>query len=405
MAFQSSNAKATPAFSLERLIQPIAPTVFKQEYWERKPLIIRRNNPDYYEGLLSLSDVDQILSLSSIRSDLIRVLRNGKETPLDHIRSGGFYSHVNVLELLYSEYRNGSTVVLQYLHERWKPLMRLCQSLATDFSAAFQVNAYLTPAQSKGLNIHYDTHDVFVLQTEGSKHWRIWGSPIQLPLKGQPYQSNGASEAGEAGEELVLNKGDLIYLPRGYLHGAETRDSTSLHLTVGVLPITWAMVLLRAVESVIEKDARFRESLPPGFATIDGLQASALERLSDLLKFLVQQIEPESILKEVTQGAFNVKQPSLDGHLLDLEVEPHVSLETRLRRRPDLLMCLTVEAGELCLYFHGKVMRMPDYLEPDIRFISQAQEFRGVDLPGELDDAGKLLLIRKLLHEGFLTID
>jgi len=45
--------------------------------------------------------------------------------------------HVGLLEAIYAEYRNGATIVAQFLHERWKPLKRLCQSLAAEFSAEF----------------------------------------------------------------------------------------------------------------------------------------------------------------------------------------------------------------------------------------------------------------------------
>ena len=52
--------------------------------------------------------------------------------------------------------------------------------------------------------------------------------------------------------EVTLSPGDLMYLPRGYPHDAASADGASLHLTIGMLPITWASVLIRAAQSVID---------------------------------------------------------------------------------------------------------------------------------------------------------
>src|SRR5437667_375820 len=256
-------------FDLKRLIHPIDPDIFKRDYWEKQPLIIRRGQPDYYRSLLSLADVDRVLSISSTWSPQIRVLREGKDiSPQDRARHSLFGSAAD-LESLYAEYRRGATIVLQFLGERWEPLMGLCRGLANEFSASFQVNAYLTPAKERGLSTHYDTHDVFVLQTEGSKHWRLYkDDPIRLPLESQSHDSS-TMPTGALLEEVDLHAGDFIYIPRGCRHDAVSAESTSLHLTVGISTITWAALILRRVESIIESDSRFRESLPIGFAGND----------------------------------------------------------------------------------------------------------------------------------------
>src|SRR4029079_992330 len=113
--------------------------------------------------------VDNILSTSNLRSSDFRIVRDGHESPLNALAASG--SIAPGLDKVYAQYRDGSTIVLQFIHERWKPLTKLCSALSYELSAGFQVNAYLTPQNARGLNVHYDTHDVFVLQLEGMKHW------------------------------------------------------------------------------------------------------------------------------------------------------------------------------------------------------------------------------------------
>lgn len=389
---------------LERLIHPLDLGTFKTQYWEQQPLILSRNDPSFYQHLLSLSDVDHILSHSSIRSSEIRIVQDGQEIPISKLTAVGANLNAGGLEALYQQYRKGSTINLLFLHEHWPPLKRLCQSIAAELSASVQVNVYLTPPNERGLKTHYDTHDVFVLQTYGAKRWRIYHSPITLPLLDDRYIADMSADPGEPRLEITLNSGDLLYIPRGYLHDAASLDSSSLHLTIGIKPVTWASVILEAIQAVIDQDSRMRESLPPGFVFDKTLQRQSEARLSELISFISSQIKPAEAIHDAKNRALLARYPSLEGHLLDLEAEQLVRLDTNLRRRADIQWSLTRDSEYIYLQFHGKVVRMPAHVETDLRFIGETDKFTANALPGELDSEGRILLVRSLLREGFLTI-
>jgi ribosomal protein L16 Arg81 hydroxylase len=387
-------------FDLAGVLAPMDVETFQREYWEKRPLLIKREHPLYYRELLSLKGVDEILSTSSLTND-IRIVEESRETPLSSLMASE--NGAAGLEQVYAQYREGSSIILQGIHQRWKPLRKLCATLSAEASASFQVNAYLTPRNAQALGIHYDTHDVFVLQIEGSKHWRLYDSPVRLPLRGQPYQRDKHSSAPLL-QEFDLDAGDALYLPRGFVHEALSTDSTSLHLTVGVHPILWAEVFLAAVESVIERDPRFRESLPPGFARDDALGRVAEAQKAELLNLLFAEVASQPMIMDAIERASLARQPTLEGHLLDLEAAPLVNLSTPVRRRPETQWRLSVECEEVSLLFHGKKLRMPSYVEADLRFIGETNgQFTGASLPGQLDDEGRIVLIRRLLREGFLT--
>jgi ribosomal protein L16 Arg81 hydroxylase len=271
---------------LSHLISPIDVELFKREYWGKQPLIVHRPDRSHYANLLTLDDVDEILSTTSPLSGQVQAVREGKARPSAKnpaaLGGGG-------PEGWFEEYRSGSTIVLQSLHERWPSLKRLCRSLAAEFSAGFQVNVYLTPPNAQGLSTHYDTHDVFVVQVAGTKRWRIYERTMELPLYGQAYPSN-ASETGRVLHELELQAGSAMYLPRGFAHQASSTESASIHLAVGALTVTWASVVLTAVEKVIEQNARFRSALPPGFAeSVERRrEAEAASRAKDQAKRLAE---------------------------------------------------------------------------------------------------------------------
>jgi ribosomal protein L16 Arg81 hydroxylase len=386
-------------FDLAYILAPISVETFEREYREKRPLIVRRDDPLYYRDLLTFEGIDEILSTSNLPSAHLRIIRDGQDSTLVASDSSAFG-----LEQVYAQYREGSTIVLQFIHERWRPLTKLCASLSAEVSAGFQVNAYLTPQNARGLGIHYDTHDVFVLQLEGSKHWRLFESPVRLPLPGQPYRTENQTPAAQL-QEFDLNAGDAFYMPRGVVHEAASTNSTSLHLTVGILSSTWAEVVLASVESLIESDVRFRESLPPGFARDQAIRREAENHLTELLNLLPDEISTRSAITNAVERAWLSKKPILEGHLLDLESAPSITLNTLVRRRSAMQWKLSEDGEDLYLHFHGKKLKMFSYVKPDLRFIEETDEpFTGDSLPGELDGEGRLVLIRRLLREGFLTV-
>ena len=374
------------------LLSPFPAEKFMAEHWEHRPLTVRHDDPGRFRELLSLADADYVLSNASLRSGELRVVNDGCETtPSD-------------LEGLYSAYREGSTVVLVGLHRRWPPLRRLSRALNADLSADIQVNAYLTPPGSRGFSLHYDTHDVFVLQVCGRKHWRLFHDPIRLPLARQPFSANRSTVTGDPIEEPILAAGDLIYIPRGFLHEATSLDTTSLHLTVGIHPVTWGAVIAAAIDAATDDDPELRAGLPPGFTNDAELERQSVARMHELLSGLWRRMSAETLVTQARADALLRRPPSLDGHLLDLEAERALRIDTRLRWRGDLTSSLATDATHITLRSAAKSVRMPGFVESDVRFMQQAPDFAADELPGELDADGRLVLVRRLLFEGFLTV-
>jgi ribosomal protein L16 Arg81 hydroxylase len=388
---------------LAHLLEPVTVDQFRERYWEKEPLILQRDRPDHHDEVLTLADLDHVLYHSSLRSDDVEVIRDGQVVPATRIHASGSNRSEGGLEGLYQEYRAGASVVFLFLHERWAPLKRLCQTLSQELSCRTQANVYLTPRAEQGFRTHYDAHDVLVLQTHGHKHWRLFEPQVPLPLGDQLPAENRRDGSDTPAVEVTLGPGDLLYVPRGCPHDARAVDSASLHVTIGLLPITWASVITGAVQSVIEADARFRGSLPLGFARRAELQEESVSRLKELAADVVSKVDPTAEIAKARASAMLSTQPSLAGALMDLEAVDTLALHTPVRRRSDVLVSTTHVDDRLCLEFHGKKVWLPGYTEPDVRFMVQAEAFVPGDLPGELDPESKLVLARRLLTEGLLT--
>ena len=119
------------------------------------------------------------------------------------------------------------------MHERLPSLAALCRAVERTFSSHFQTNIYLSPRNAQGFKTHYDSHDVFVLQVSGSKHWTlVRHASIELPLRGQGFDPE-KHIPGPPTREFTIQAGDVLYCPRGLFHAARATDEVSLHITLG----------------------------------------------------------------------------------------------------------------------------------------------------------------------------
>ncbi len=149
------------------------------------------------------------------------------------------------------EFRKGATVVFQGLHRSFPPLVDLISELELELGHPCQANAYLTPPGSQGFAVHADTHDVFVLQTAGTKQWELHAPP------GHPEQGD---------EEPLLEPGHVMYLPTGTPHAARAQDTVSLHITIGINQLTWRGLVERSLSSLAAEVPS--DHLPAGY--LDG---------------------------------------------------------------------------------------------------------------------------------------
>jgi hypothetical protein len=69
-----------------------------------------------------------------------------------------------------------------------------------------------------------------------------------------------------------------------------------------------------------------------------------------------------------------------------------------------LSLTLVGEGDKVELSLNGKTLRMPHFVTADLEFISQADEFKAHDLPGDLNESGRLVLLKRLVREGILTV-
>ena len=279
-------------------------TEFVSEYRAKKCYHAKGDERARFRQLLSRHELDEILGTYGSRHPEIRLVRADGEIPRsEYVWRDRMVDPAQVARL----FATGATGIFGSLHDRHEATRQLCSAVTQQVGARTQTNIYLTPPDSQGFKPHWDTHDVFVLQIEGSKRWRMYdGGPI-LPLKNQKFDP-GHHAPGDVVEEFTLQAGESLYIPRGAMHAAATTDEVSLHITLGVLAYTWADLLIDCLSELVERSPQWRGNLPVGFSH-SGAHLEVAQQFEELLKDLPEEIDLSAVVAQRQLAFENHQRP------------------------------------------------------------------------------------------------
>ncbi|PRY33644.1 cupin domain-containing protein [Pseudosporangium ferrugineum] len=391
------------------------PAKFAEAYWGRQPLLTRADElagPDGFLDLLSPDAVDELLSERGLRTPFLRVADRGTVLPAARFTgSGGAGAEIGdqvVDDKILQLYADGATLVLQGLHRLWPPLIRYAGRLGAELRRPLQVNAYLTPAGNKGFATHYDTHDVFVLQVDGTKRWRIHEPVLPEPLERQAWGGRadevGAVAEGPAALDVVLAPGDALYLPRGWLHSAEAQGERSLHLTFGIRSLT-RYALVEELLGLAAADQRLRATLPYGLDVADPAEVEPeLAATVAALRDWLQTADPADVAERLRARSWPAARPAPVRPLAQLAYAENLTPDDRVAVRGGLRWDLRDDGpSHVVLRLSGRTLRFPSFCAAAVRAALDGRTHRVGDLPGLDDDADRLVLARRLLREAVLT--
>ncbi|KPM52889.1 cupin [Frankia sp. R43] len=201
-------------------------------------------DPSICRRLMTSTRLLDIVTRRSLEPPQLRCFKNGAELhPSDYLRSAPNRRRqtIRVVDQTAVTWLldTGATLVLDAL-DTFDPTMDVATRALQWWSHELvQVNAYLTTRSSAGFPIHWDDHDVIVVQLAGAKTWDVRSYSRRVPM----YRD--ADPNSEVSDDIVwqgtMEPGDVMHIPRGYWHQATrdgSQDPLSLHLTFGFVKRT-----------------------------------------------------------------------------------------------------------------------------------------------------------------------
>lgn len=180
---------------------------FLSEYWQKKPLLIKKAFPQF-EDPISADELAGLACEEEISSRIVVTNDNDWEVvqgPFEDYDSYG-ETHWQLLVQAVNHWYPDSQPLVEAL--RFLPDWRFDDLMAS----------FATP--SGGVGPHVDNYDVFIIQGEGERRWTVGDNTPQQRRGGNP--NSPLVEDFTPIIDVVLEKGDMLYIPPGYPHCGET---------------------------------------------------------------------------------------------------------------------------------------------------------------------------------------
>jgi len=316
--------------AFEWLISPTKPVDFYKDIWEKKPLHIRRSDPTYYKTVFSTKALDKIL-----REQRVVYGKNLDVTSYDgkretHNPEGRVFPAV-----LWDFYNNGCSIRMLNPQTFHNGVWRLCSTLQDHFQNMVGANVYLTPPGTQGFAPHWDDVEVFMMQLEGKKHWKIYSPRSEEETL--PRFSSDNLEQNDVGSPVIevdLEPGDMIYMPRGTIHqGNCLSDQHSLHITISTYQLnSWTDLLEKllpaALAAASQEDIQFRQGLPRDFLQHTGVVNE--DKSSSSRKLFMEKVK-QLMTKLIDHAPIDAACDQLGKKLMGNVLPPALELSEKAR--------------------------------------------------------------------------
>ena len=417
------------------LISPLEDTDFFDSYWQKQPLYLSRGE-DYYKNLISMQDIDTLITQHSMDRRFVLTYVNGQEASnfaeikIEHAHGAdGAIDYESVCQA----FASGNSLRVGRTEQFSASVRQVTNALESRLSASATANTYITPRHQQMIGRHADPHDVFLLQTDGKKHWKVYAPSQDRPLAygitvgshkfSGPYGKYrlGRHSPGKYATvlttqygtddlllDITLTPGDLLYIPRGFDHEATTSDDLSMHITIGVYGYSWHIAAVYALSRLVEEHGEFRDFLPHDLPTRD-LDAAGIEetsaRIAELVRTHLRAEHIKDALGEIANRLADGRDPTpVRGHLADVDRTRALDLDDDVKIPENLTWDVGMNGEHVRLDLDdGRKLRLPARVKPLLEFMVRAERFRVGDLPATFDDQSKKVLVQHLVKKGLLT--
>lgn len=293
-----SSARASTAPPLGGL--PV--DTFLTEYWQTRPLVIRGAIPGF-RSPISADEVAGLACEEDVESRLVQERGASKRWQVKH---GPFKE-----KALRGLPETGWSLLVQAV-DHWVP--EVADLLARfDFIPNWRRDDLMISVAPKGGSVgpHYDHYDVFLLQGQGKRRWRV--GPRQTPDSALLADTDLRilADPFDAIEDVVLGPGDMLYLPPLYAHEGVAEEDNCLTLSIGFRAPAVSEMITGFAAAVAEDLSEFDRYADPDLAAQPNpgeITPAALERVARLM---LQRLDDPAMLAR--WFGVTMTEPKYDG--------------------------------------------------------------------------------------------
>lgn len=380
---------------LERILHPLSEQEFFERYYRQRAVHVPGPSGRHAQ-LFSWARLNTLLNLSDGLPTSMRLVRRGETVAARRPRE------------VSAAIRAGATLVIDELDALDAQVAAYAAALASRLGDRIKIHAFFSQPESPGFGPHYDTHDIFVLQLEGRKRWRVYEPTMDRALRRVRPAADQPPEQPYL--DVCLESGDTLYVPRGHWHDPIAAGTQSLHMCTGVHPTTGVDFVEWLVQECAT-DAAFRgalsadrpDALPGGLTTGDEFS----RKVDQVKTRLTEKLADPSLADRFAAHCRAELRDRAPYHFPLDDAAPTVRADREFTWRPTNLPHVTPDPGGTTIQVSvsGRSLRLPAAASPLLEFMVSRPGFRTADAAAACPGLSALALtvvLAALTSEGLI---
>ncbi|MFE6945959.1 JmjC domain-containing protein [Streptomyces chartreusis] len=261
--------------------------------------------------IFSVAEFDRLISSGMTGPGRIRVALDGGIVPRQKYVLGDRQSDERIStysspQSIAKLTRQGATIILDNLHIFSGSVSSEVRRLEFETGQKIYATAFMTPAGKSGLQYHHDVQSAMLIQISGSKTWRCKSPVVTDPLLDEEFQPDrNRDESSKVILEATLHPGDVLWIPRGFLHSGVSTDESSLHVSFAFEVFTkyWLVEqIIKHLDRTAEHFTPLRQDLPWGTRMKEeGIKSVITDVIRDL-SALLPEADAGGLLEKISQS-------------------------------------------------------------------------------------------------------
>ncbi|MGS0680171.1 ribosomal protein uL16 3-hydroxylase [Shewanella sp. 125m-7] len=361
---------------------------FLNQYWQKKPLLIKNAFPNF-EDIISADELAGLACEETVASRVVVTKENDWQ-----IIEGPFED--------YDQFGENNWQLLVQALNHWHPD-------SADFINAFRfipdwrfddlMVSFATPGG--GVGAHIDNYDVFIIQGEGQRHWTVGERGQYAPKNNDP--TTPLIDGFEPIIDVVLEKGDVLYIPPGYPHQGQTL-TMAMSYSIGFRAPSQQELFSEIADALIDNNTglkRFTSTNEPTLAS-QVSQAHQQDLMALVSELASSPQSYQAILgKMLSQNRFelDICEPE-DAYTIE-ELSDYIEQGAQLYRIGGLKLLKLENDSVSRLFINGEAFEYSEEIELDVQQLSEHFYFSNEQAAKLLQTSATQALLLSLLNRGY----
>lgn len=324
---------------------------FMQQYWQKQPLLIKQGFKNFQDPL----SADELAGLA---------LEDDVESRLVECRDGNWQLETGPFED-FNRYGDKDWTILVQAVDHWHPpAAELIEPFR--FIPNWRIDDLMVSFSTPGGGVgpHLDQYDVFIIQGEGKRHWRV-GMPDASLKQFCPHPRLLQVTPFTACIDVIMEPGDILYIPPGCPHEGISLEN-SLNYSVGFRAPAQKDLLTGLADYLLDNDISGKRFSDPQRNLTGNIGAISEQDLDQVQQLLVQLVSDRDKLplwfgQYITQAKHELDQQEPDPHYQAEEIAEYLE-EGSVLARLGGLRCSYYQANEssdIQLFINGTTIVLP----------------------------------------------